>query len=111
MSPSKGLRKCRQEFDETIQSWIVPDGAVRENESTDKPAALTPTDLGKNQDRTNFHLRMAEIIRDHSRQSSLVLMTLPMPKKADVLPYGLYLAWLDIMTRCQSYKTFISVIY
>ena len=89
----------RQELDEAIQSWIIPDGVVRENESADKPASMTSADVAGNADKTNFYLRMAEVLRSYSGHSSMVLMTLPMPRKDDSLPHGLYLAWLDILTK------------
>ena len=87
------------EFDEMIQPWIVPEGAARENQSRDKPAPMTSADFVSNQNKTNFHLRMAEILRERSRHSSMILMTLPMPKNDDSLPFSLYLGWLDIMSK------------
>lgn len=43
------------------------------------------------------HLRLTEMLRHNSRESELIVMTLPLPKK-DMSP-ALYMAWLDIMTK------------
>ena len=74
-------------MDSTASS--VPDGQanffVSEEEQT------------KHLDKTYFHLRIAEIAKENSLEAaSLVVMTLPLPKK-DV-PCPLYLAWLDFIT-------------
>ena len=54
--------------------------------------------LAAHQEKTNFHLRIAEIIRQYSAGSAeLVVMTLPLPKKG--VPSALYLAWLDFVTK------------
>ena len=60
---------------------------------------MTETDLVKTAEKTNFHLRIAEIVRNNSREASMILMTLPMPKKDDSLPFWIYMAWLDITTK------------
>jgi solute carrier family 12 (sodium/potassium/chloride transporter), member 2 len=49
--------------------------------------------------KTNFHLRIAEIVRENSSNAAIIVMTLPMPKKDHSLPAGIYMAWLDIITK------------
>ena len=67
-------------------------------ETADGDAFAGPDEeIAKHEDKTLFHLRIAEIAREKSETSSLVIMTLPMPKKE--LPSGLYMAWIDFMTR------------
>ncbi len=58
---------------------------------------VSETDLARHLDRTLFHLRIAEIARENSQNSALVVMTLPLPEKD--LPHALYLAWLDFLSR------------
>jgi solute carrier family 12 sodium/potassium/chloride transporter 2 len=82
-------KATRDEFSSMIAPFTDPDN--------DSPL-LTDTDLKNNNDRTVFHLRLAEIVRDRSKDSLLVIMTLPLPKKDDSIPYPLYLAWLDMLT-------------
>ena len=43
------------------------------------------------------HLRLTEMLRHNSRESELIVMTLPLPKKG--MSPALYTAWLDIMTK------------
>ena len=59
---------------------------------------VSESDLEYHQEKTNFHLRIAEIVRENSRQASLIVMTLPLPKKG-TLPPLLYMAWLDFITQ------------
>ena len=49
-------------------------------------------------EKTNFHLRIGEIVRQNSSKADLVVMTLPLPK-SDVVPCPLYMAWLDFISR------------
>ena len=49
--------------------------------------------------RSNFrHLRLAELLRHHSSESEMIVMTLPLPRKGHTSA-ALYMAWLDIMTK------------
>lgn len=49
-------------------------------------------------DKTNRHLRLRELLLEHSDDASLVVMTLPMPRK-NVVSAPLYMAWLELITR------------
>ena len=44
------------------------------------------------------HLRLAEMLRQNSANSELIVLTLPMPKRGHTSS-ALYTAWLDMMTR------------
>ena len=62
------------------------------------PSALvSEVDMATHRDKTNFYLRIAEIVRENSVSSSLVVMTLPLPKRG--VPHSLYMAWLDFTTK------------
>ena len=91
-SPSK---KIKQEFDDMVMPMVQPNGEF----SSADPPMMTHADLAKTSEKTNFHLRIAEIVRENSKSASLIVMTLPMPKKDDSLPFGIYMAWLDITTK------------
>jgi len=58
---------------------------------------VSEAELELHKEKTNFHLRIAEIVRENSRQASMIVMTLPLPKK-DLYPAPLYMAWLDFIS-------------
>ena len=62
------------------------------------PGAIEAADLAANAERTNRHLRLADLLREHSVRAELVVMTLPLPRLGQAAP-ALYLAWLEVMTR------------
>jgi len=64
---------------------LLPDGTIGEEEKL------------ANKEKTNRHLRLAEMLQEHSKQAQLIFLTLPLPRKASVSGL-LFLAWLDIMT-------------
>jgi len=76
--------ETRTEFNSIIDS--LPEGSISEE------------DRQSNKEKTNRHLRLAELLREHSKESQLVVMTLPMPRKGSVRA-ALYMSWLEIMTR------------
>ena len=41
---------------------------------------------------------MRELLQEHSRDATLVVVTLPMPKRG-VCSTSLYMAWLDIISK------------
>lgn len=47
---------------------------------------------------TNRHLRLHELLQQNSKDASLVVMTLSMPRKGTVSA-PMYLGWLDILTQ------------
>ena len=61
-------------------------------------AKPTDAEMTANKEKTNRHLRLSELLREHSTDSEMVIMTLPMPRRG-ATPPALYMGWLDIMTR------------
>eukprot|EP00094_Tigriopus_californicus_P005369 TCALIF_05177-PA protein Name:"Similar to Slc12a3 Solute carrier family 12 member 3 (Mus musculus)" AED:0.15 eAED:0.15 QI:0/0.3/0.09/0.90/0.7/0.81/11/0/811 len=57
--------------------------------------------------RSNRYLRLAEIVREQSEGSQLVVMTLPMPRP-DFICSSLYMSWLEIMS-CDMAMPFLFV--
>lgn len=49
-------------------------------------------------EKTNRHMRLRELLLEHSRMANLIVMTLPIPRKGGVSA-PLYQAWLEILTR------------
>ncbi|KAL4717185.1 hypothetical protein ACJJTC_017072 [Scirpophaga incertulas] len=58
---------------------------------------ITEADLLAACDRTNRHLRLRELIMQHSANARLVCVTLPLPRRRGVVPAPLYLAWLTAL--------------
>jgi len=99
------LAKFRIDFSDVI---VVPDVTKRAQESTKAEhsailealpkGSIREEDLSGNKEKTNRHLRLAELLREHSINSQMVVMTLPMPRIGSVSA-PLYMSWLDVMTR------------
>lgn len=49
-------------------------------------------------EKTNRHLRLRELLMDHSRLANLVVMTLPIPRRGGVSA-PIYMSWLECLTR------------
>jgi len=60
--------------------------------------AVSENAIATNAERTNRHLRTAELLREKSISSELIVMTLPLPRREGIPP-ALYMAWLEIMTK------------
>ena len=54
-------------------------------------------EMRANKEKTNRHLRLSELLQAHSKDSEMIFLTLPMPRKGNVSA-PLYLAWVDVMT-------------
>ena len=93
------LGKFRIEAEDVI---IISDATKRPGDSTlaafSKLASLEEESLARHQEKTNFYLRISEVVRDYSAQAALIVMTLPVIKVGSV-PASLYLSWLDMLTR------------
>eukprot|EP00092_Neocalanus_flemingeri_P010472 GFUD01011283.1.p1 GENE.GFUD01011283.1~~GFUD01011283.1.p1 ORF type:complete len:1082 (+),score=181.23 GFUD01011283.1:264-3509(+) len=59
---------------------------------------IEESELQSEREKTNRHLRLTEMLRQYSKDSELVVMTLPLPRRGHTSP-ALYTAWLDIMTK------------
>ncbi|XP_040581713.1 bumetanide-sensitive sodium-(potassium)-chloride cotransporter [Lepeophtheirus salmonis] len=68
------------------------------SECDEVPPLVSELDIIANKEKTNFNLRIAEIVKDNSSSADLIVMTLPMPKK-EIVPQELYMAWLDYTTK------------
>merc|ERR1719347_761156 len=59
---------------------------------------IDESELQKEREKTNRHLRLAEMLRQYSKEAELIIMTLPLPRRDHTSP-ALYTAWLDIMSK------------
>merc|ERR1712106_465329 len=61
-------------------------------------AGIQEEELQSEREKTNRHLRLTEMLRQYSKESEMIVMTLPLPRRGHTSP-ALYTAWLDIMTK------------
>ncbi len=101
----KPQRQTKDEFRELITSPNnnigVTDGGGGDARRSE--LLVSDEDLTAHAEKSGFHLRLAEIVRQNSSSAELVVMTLPLPKKGGSAPLPpppmLYMAWLDLITR------------
>ncbi|OQR67869.1 solute carrier family 12 member 2-like, partial [Tropilaelaps mercedesae] len=86
--------ETRREFEKLIARWRTDQDELSE----DNKLAITDSELLALKAKTNRHLRLREFLLQYSRDSNLVVMTLPMPRK-NTCSASLYMAWLDMLTR------------
>ncbi|ODM98389.1 Bumetanide-sensitive sodium-(potassium)-chloride cotransporter [Orchesella cincta] len=68
-------------------------------EDSDQPeTVIGDAELLAMKEKTNRHMRLRELILEHSASSNLIVMTLPVPRKGSVSA-PLYMAWLETLTR------------
>ncbi|CAG0899023.1 unnamed protein product [Darwinula stevensoni] len=85
--------EVRQEFDALIEPFKEKPKETRE------PGTYIPAEeLTAKRDKNNHHMRLRELLLHHSIDASLIVMTLPMPRKG-AISAPLYMAWLDILTK------------
>ncbi|KAF3426875.1 hypothetical protein E2986_03307 [Frieseomelitta varia] len=70
----------------------------RRNEPADTECCVTELELQSLKDKTYRQLRLRELLLENSNQSTLVVMSLPMPRKGAVSA-PLYMAWLEALTK------------
>ena len=92
----RAARSTRDEF-RALLTVRHPKGAGKASKDAER-TLVTEAEMDAHAERTNFHLRIAEICRANSTSADLVVMTLPLPRR-DSIPYMMYMAWLDVITR------------
>ncbi|XP_053405813.1 solute carrier family 12 member 1-like isoform X2 [Mercenaria mercenaria] len=83
-----------REFESLVHQWRVKPGEFQE----DYPWKIADTDLIEHKQKTYKNLRIREKLLEHSKDASLIVMTLPVPRKTSC-PAGLYMGWLEILTK------------
>ncbi|XP_075225532.1 sodium potassium chloride cotransporter [Lycorma delicatula] len=81
--------KTQQFFEQLLKNF----SATNNNEE-----AVTQSELDTLRDRTNRQLRLRELLLQHSSDASLIVMSLPMPRKG-MVSAPLYMAWLEALTK------------
>ena len=91
-------KQTKDDFLEIITVKEQKTSTSSKDSTSSNNRVVSDAELNSNSEKTNFHLRIAEIVRQNSSKAQLIVMTLPLPKR-DVVPYNLYMAWLDFTSR------------
>ncbi|XP_021952830.1 solute carrier family 12 member 3 [Folsomia candida] len=86
----KAEDKTKREFESVIAEF--------KSDDNQDGTSITESELMSHREKTNRHLRLRELLQLHSKDSTFVVMTLPMPRKGTVSA-PLYMAWLEMLTR------------
>ncbi|KAK7115937.1 solute carrier family 12 member 3-like [Littorina saxatilis] len=86
-------RSTYTEFEELICRWRLRPGETQD----DYPWKISNADLASHKQKIYMQLKIREKLLENSMGASLVVVTLPVPRK--FCPAGLYMAWLDTLTR------------
>lgn len=86
------IKDIKQSPKEWTKTWF--DGLIRDFVGRDQ---LPVTELVAMRAKTDRHLRLRELLIEHSSESNLVVMTLPMPRKGTI-GAPLYMAWLETLS-------------
>ncbi|XP_045605919.2 bumetanide-sensitive sodium-(potassium)-chloride cotransporter isoform X1 [Procambarus clarkii] len=84
-----------RDFNKLISSFKVP---PEEEDGVKESEGITESELVALKDKTNRHIRLRELLLEHSRDATFIVMTLPMPAVGTVSA-PLYMAWLETLTR------------
>ncbi|KAF5306750.1 hypothetical protein FQA39_LY01508 [Lamprigera yunnana] len=74
------------------------DTLIEEYKDSKNDCEISEMELVTLQEKTNRQLRLRELLLENSRQATLVVMSLPMPRKGSVSA-PLYMAWLEVLTK------------
>ncbi|XP_042861757.1 bumetanide-sensitive sodium-(potassium)-chloride cotransporter-like isoform X1 [Penaeus japonicus] len=92
----KAAESSRMEFDQLIEDFKAKSNVEIDKEN--EGLWISEAELLGQREKTNRHVRLRELLLENSREASLVVMTLPMPRKNSVSA-PLYMAWLETLTR------------
>lgn len=85
----------KREFEELVRKWRRADD---DTEVEHDPLEISESEMLALRDKTYRHLRLRELLQKHSKNATLVAMTLPMPRKS-TCSASMYMAWLETLTR------------
>lgn len=92
-------KKPREESLRDFSNLISKFELIPEDSNEEEPSnGISESELLALREKTNRHIRLRELLLQHSKQASLVVMTLPMPVVGTVSA-PLYVAWLETLTK------------
>ncbi|XP_014780900.1 solute carrier family 12 member 3 isoform X2 [Octopus bimaculoides] len=90
----KPSQTTMREFYALIQPWLLKNF----EDQASYPWKISEADLLGNKMKTYRHVKLHEMLQEHSKTARLVVLTLPMPRK-NTCPAGLYMSWLEMITK------------
>ncbi|KAK3791356.1 hypothetical protein RRG08_012538 [Elysia crispata] len=81
-------------FNSYLSKWRLEKGETKEK----FPWKTTDDELELVKEKTQRQIRLRELLLERSSSASLIVMTLPMPRKGTCAA-GLYMCWIDTLTR------------
>ncbi|GFS24832.1 solute carrier family 12 member 1-like [Elysia marginata] len=81
-------------FNSYLSKWRLDKGETKEK----FPWKTTDDELELLKEKTQRQIRLRELLLERSTSASLIVMTLPMPRKGTCTA-GLYMCWIDTLTR------------
>ncbi|XP_046400819.1 solute carrier family 12 member 3-like isoform X1 [Ischnura elegans] len=91
----KAKEETKKEFEALIEPFRVKGSDIDESE---EGLFIKDSELLALKEKTNRHMRLRELLLEHSTGANFIVMTLPMPRKGTVSA-PLYMAWLETLTR------------
>ncbi|XP_053405857.1 solute carrier family 12 member 3-like isoform X2 [Mercenaria mercenaria] len=88
--------KSKQEFNELLKGLVLDEDNGETVEQY--PWKTTEDEMLLLKEKTNRQMRLRELLQEHSMDASLIVMTLPVPRKG-TCSSSLYMAWLETLTR------------
>lgn len=90
------MESTKAEFQKLLNPWRR---SSLETDIQDAPKPyVTDSEILAVKEKTYRNLRLHELLRQHSTGATLVVMTLPMPRKGTCTA-PMYMAWLEMLTR------------
>ncbi|CAH1967079.1 unnamed protein product [Acanthoscelides obtectus] len=87
-----------QESTQRFFESLISDFRSNKDEKSEDGESISNSELLAVQDKTNRHLRLRELLLQHSSEANLVVVTLPIPRK-NIISAPLYMAWLEMLTK------------
>jgi solute carrier family 12 sodium/potassium/chloride transporter 2 len=94
----KAKESTRKEFEALIQQFRVKKRDNADNFKVSKHLYITDSEMLALMEKTNRHMRIRELLLQYSKESTFIVMALPIPRK-DVVSAPLYMAWLELLTK------------
>uniref|UniRef100_A0A8D2IGM7 Solute carrier family 12 member 3 n=1 Tax=Varanus komodoensis TaxID=61221 RepID=A0A8D2IGM7_VARKO len=92
----------QKEFEDLIAPYRLHEGQkgpeATEGLEKESPWKISSEDLRVYRKKSEQHMRLHEILQDHSRNAALIVMSLPVVRKG-ACPSALYMAWLETVSR------------
>jgi len=88
--------KSKQEFNTLMKPFILDEDNGETQEEF--PWKTTEDEMLLLKEKTNRQMRLRELMQQHSADASLIVMTLPVPRKG-TCSSSLYMGWLETLTR------------